>query len=194
MISLYTESTPNPDTLKFVANRMIYAEGSIEIKSTEEANEIPLAKALFESFDFVKTIFIAKNFITVTKATEDEWFEISIPVKEMIKVWLEEGKETFSESFIAPKAEVQLDVPIEEDDVEGKIKAILDKYVRPGVEQDGGNIAFKSFHEGVVSLEMQGACSGCPSASMTLKNGVELLLKKFVPEVKEVISTEEEVK
>lgn len=194
-VSLYTEATPNPNTLKFVANRMLYPSGSIEIKSLAEANEVPLAAALFAAFPFVDNVFIAKNFVTVTKNVSDEWFEINLPVKDLIKTWLEDGKDVFSADFKAKAekeaSEPKLDVEIEEGDIEGKIKAILDKYVQPGVQQDGGNIAFVSFEDGVLNLEMQGSCSGCPSASMTLKNGVETLVKRFVPEVKEVVATEE---
>jgi len=194
IVSIYTEATPNPNTLKFVANRMIFADGSIELKSKTEAKGVLLAEALFDEFPFINNVFIAKNFVTLTKSVEDEWFEISLPVKDLIKTWLQDGKAVFADDFELPKKpEPKLDVEVEEGDIEGKIQAILEKYVRPGVQQDGGNIVFKTFDEesGVVDLEMQGACSGCPSSSITLKNGVETLLKQFIPEVKEVVSSNE---
>ncbi|MGH1335583.1 MAG: NifU family protein [Aureispira sp.] len=191
-VMLYTEQTPNPETLKFVTNQMLYPRkmADFPLDAVELAQEwSPLAAALFE-FDYVKGVYICNNFVTVTKSAELEWAGIMMDLKTFIKNYVEEGKAVMKEGFEEVKS--QLEAEEEEqytgDDAElvTKIKQLLDKYVRPAVEMDGGNIKFHSFDKGVVNVVLQGSCSGCPSSSGTLKVGIEGMLKRMVPEVKSV--------
>ncbi len=191
-VMLYTEQTPNPETLKFVTNQMLYARKMADFPADQKelAQEwSPLATALFE-FDYVKGVYICNNFVTVTKDAEQEWPSIMMELKSFIKSYIEAGKTIVKEGFEAVKAELEAK---EEEQYTGdnaelvtKIKQLLDKYVRPAVEMDGGNIKFHSFEDGVVNVILQGACSGCPSSSGTLKVGIEGMLKRMVPEVKAV--------
>jgi Fe-S cluster biogenesis protein NfuA len=148
-----------------------------------------LATALFE-FEYVKGVYICNNFVTVTKAPELEWPSIMMELKTFIKDYVQEGKEIVKEGYEEVKSQLEAE---EEEQYEGddaelvtKIKQLLDKYVRPAVEMDGGNIKFHSFDKGVVNVILQGSCSGCPSSSGTLKVGIEGMLKRMVPEVKSV--------
>lgn len=191
-VMLYTEQTPNPETLKFVTNQMLYPRKMADFPEEEQelAQEwSPLATALFE-FDYVKGVYICNNFVTVTKDTGQEWPAIMMELKTFIKNYVEEGKEIVKEGFEEVKREQEAQ---EEEQYTGenaelvnKIKQLLDKYVRPAVEMDGGNIKFHSFNEGVVNVVLQGSCSGCPSSTGTLKVGIEGMLKRMVPEVKSV--------
>ena len=182
---LYTEATPNPETLKFVSNRMLLPNVVAEFKSLEESEDSAMARELFH-FPFVKQVFITNNFITVTKTQEQDWADIMLPIKDFIREYLESGKEVIVEGYQPPQQESDLD----DDEIVTKIKEMLITYVKPAVEMDGGNIEFSKYEEGVVTLKMQGACSGCPSSTVTLKSGIEGLLKRMVPEVKEVIAEE----
>lgn len=185
-IEIYTEMTPNPGSQKFVCNRKLIPQNQADFRSTEEAEHSPLASRLFK-LPFVEGVFIAANFVTVTKAEKYEWFEISPEIKEEMKQFLLSGEPVLAASFFEGKEEQK---PTEDQDygegIEGQIKMYLDKYVKPAVEQDGGHIGFKSYDDGVVTLSMQGACSGCPSSMITLKAGIEGLLKRMIPEIKEV--------
>ena len=188
ILELYTESTPNPETLKFVTSRFILKGAVAEFKTKESAEgNSPLALMLFE-IPFIQQVFISNHYISITKKQEYEWFEISPEIKEAIRNYILSGQDFFTKPYYAQLNAVPEVSAVEEDDIDGKIIALLDKYVKPAVEMDGGHIAFKSFDNGVVTLLMQGACSGCPSSSATLKNGVEGLLKRMVPEVTEVIA------
>jgi Fe-S cluster biogenesis protein NfuA len=191
-VMLYTEQTPNPETLKFVTNLMIYPRKMADFKEEQKelANEwSPLAKALFE-FDYVKGIYICNNFVTVTKEASKEWADISMDLKKFIKSFIESDniavKEGFEEEQEKQKAAQEEVYSGEDAEIVTKIKQLLDKYVRPAVEMDGGNIEFHSFDDGVVNVIMQGSCSGCPSSSGTLKVGIEGMLKRMCPEVKSV--------
>ena len=185
-VTIYTESNPNPNSLKFVANFMLMPEGiSRDFPSVEAAAEAPLAKQLFEEFDFVTGVFYMNNFITVTKKEEVEWFEVKGNVQQQIKEWLEAEK-----SIISEEIRDNIDEELTGDDAEAKIKGVLEEYIKPAVEMDGGAIKLASYHEGVVTVTLQGSCSGCPSSTITLKNGIENLLKRMVPEVKEVVAEE----
>ncbi len=185
-VTIYTESNPNPNSLKFVANFMLMPEGiSRDFPSVEAAAEAPLAKQLFEEFDFVTGVFYMNNFITVTKKEEVEWFEVKGNVQQQIKEWLEAEKAIISEEI-----RDNIDEELTGDDAEAKIKGVLEEYIKPAVEMDGGAIKLASYHEGVVTVTLQGSCSGCPSSTITLKNGIENLLKRMVPEVKEVVAEE----
>lgn len=186
VVTIYTESNPNPNSLKFVANFMLIQEGiSRDYPSVESAGEAPLAKALFEKFDFVERVFYMSNFVTVTKSEQAEWFEVKADVQQFIKEYLESGDPVLTE-----KIEKTLDEELTGDDAEAKIKGVLDEYIRPAVEMDGGAITLASYQDGVVTVRLQGSCSGCPSSTITLKSGIENLLKRMVPEVKEVVAEE----
>jgi Fe-S cluster biogenesis protein NfuA len=181
---VYTEATPNPNTLKFITDQTLVEEGSVDFPTASSAESCPLVLDLFR-FDFVKRVFMAANFITVTKSEGMEWVEVSGMIKSLIKGYIEEGKPLFKE--IPKKASNT--VPVEgEPEVITKIKVVLDEYIRPAVEQDGGAINFESFVDGVVKVQLQGSCSGCPSSTVTLKSGIENLLKRMVPEVTEVVA------
>ena len=178
-INVYTESTPNPATMKFIVNKLLI-NGSADFATKESAEKSPFAKELFK-FSFVNGVFFASNFVTVTKTEGTEWNDIEAIVKEFVKGAVE--------SELKVQAEEQTgDVVFEGTESEIKIQQILNDYVRPAVEQDGGAISYKSFNEGVVTVELRGSCSGCPSSTITLKSGIENLLKRMVPEVTEVVS------
>lgn len=177
VITIYAEATPNPESMKFVANKMIFANDSVDFRSADKVEGSPLAEALFE-FPFVKGVFIMNNFVSITKEKEEEWFDLIPKLKAFIKEWLESDKEV-----VTPKA-VKADE--NEDEIVRKIKQLLDDHVKPAVEMDGGAITFQSFDEGVVSVVMKGSCSGCPSSTLTLKAGIENLLKRMIPEVEAV--------
>lgn len=189
-VMIYTESTPNPNTLKFVANRILLPNDAVEFQSIDETAEAPLAKALFELKN-ITNVFISNNFVTISKSEDAVWQEMMLEVKEFLKGYFTEEKTILSKNF--KKAEKQASNTINEDDsdVVIRIKAALDKYVKPAVEMDGGNISFVSFAEGKLTLQLQGSCSGCPSSTVTLKQGIENLLKRFVPEVQEVVAENE---
>ncbi|MBI2269511.1 MAG: NifU family protein [Bacteroidetes bacterium] len=196
-VVIYAESTPNPSAMKFVANRLLVPEGAtVEYKTPAEAKTSPLALQLF-MFSFVKQVFIAGNYITITKNDTVVWEDVIQHARDFIKLFLEEGNAVVNE---LPQKEVATDntfvetksvytehtAPVTE--IETKIVEILEEYIRPAVEQDGGLITFKSFTNGIVTVQMKGSCSGCPSSTLTLKAGIEGLLKRMVPDVKEVVA------
>ncbi len=186
-IEIFTESTPNPSTLKFLFNFMLLPNSILECKSVADSKNSLLAKELLETEE-ISNVFISNNFITLTKSekTDKEWFELTIELKEFFKNFFQSGKEAINADFTAVKKEISKEY---ESEIVKKINILLDKYVKPAVEKDGGNIAYKSFENGRVSVELQGSCSGCPSSTITLKNGIEALLKKMIPEVDEVVAT-----
>jgi Fe-S cluster biogenesis protein NfuA len=178
-INVYTESTPNPATTKFIVNKLLI-NGSVDFATKESAEKSPFAKELFK-FSFVNGVFFASNFVTVTKFEDDNWEDILPILKEFVK------------GAVESELKIQEEEQAEAGDFEGsetevKIQQILHDYVRPAVEQDGGAITYKSFDEGIVTVELRGSCSGCPSSTVTLKAGIENLLKRMVPEVTEVVS------
>ena len=193
-VTVYVEMTPNPSTMKFVANKYLLMTGdSAEFNSKEEAKGYsPLAEELFQ-FPFVKSIFIAANFVTIAKYDNVSWDFVAMGLREFIKNWLAEAKDVLI-MMPTPKAVTKTDdesqplktfEPSEYDDA---IRALLDEYVRPAVENDGGAIDFVGFEEGTVTVALRGSCSGCPSSTATLKGGIENLLKQHLPEVKEVVA------
>lgn len=188
-ILVYTESTPNPGTLKFVANKMILPNGSADFQDADTAQASPLASALFE-FPSVQGVFIASNFITITKDEGSVWHEIIPELRDFIKAYLADENPIVSEEYLKEQAKAQTERAAG-GDIEAQIHDMLEKYVRPAIEMDGGAIRFKSYEEGVVTLTLQGACSGCPSSTLTLKSGIEGMLKRMIPEVKEVVAEEE---
>lgn len=193
-VLLYTEQTPNPESLKFVTNRMLYANNTADFRETDRelAKEwSPLAAELFEQ-PFVRGVYICNNFVTITKEINYDWADVMLRIKSFLKAYVEEGKTILKEGFEAVKAESDKEnqAHYEGDDAEivTKIIDLINTYVKPAVEMDGGNIEFKSYNQGTVTVELQGACSGCPSSTVTLQSGIEGMLKRMVPEVKEVVS------
>ncbi len=187
-ISIYTEMTPNPETMKFVANKLLYPGKSIDLLDAESAKPSPLATEIF-GFPFIKAVFIASNFVTLTKTPETDWNDVIPSVRQFLKEYLEEGKAVVNEEDVAAmKTESGNTVDADDTDVVKRIKELLDNYVRPAVEMDGGAIQFKSYDAGVVNLMLQGSCSGCPSSMITLKAGIEGMMKRMIPEVKEVVA------
>jgi Fe-S cluster biogenesis protein NfuA len=192
-IEVYAEVTPNPSAMKFGTNKSLTAT-DVEYKNIEEASKSsPLAQALF-GFSFVKGVFISENYISITKFDVVEWNDVYAEVRNFISTYLQDNKTIIKE---LPKTESTTKKEKEEattdglDGTPGKIIAILDEYIRPAVASDGGNIAFKSYDEEskVVSVILQGACSGCPSSTITLKNGIETMLKEMLPnEISEVVA------
>jgi Fe-S cluster biogenesis protein NfuA len=174
-VHIYLESNPNPNSLKFVANEMLVPEGlSFDFPDAESASISLLAQELF-TYPYVDRVFFASNFITVTKKEDVEWLEIQNTVKEHIKSFLEEGK------YILEMSEPEADSNEEETETVKKIKTILEEYIRPAVEQDGGAITYHSFQDGIVKVKLQGSCSGCPSSMVTLKAGIENLFTRMMP-------------
>ena len=182
-ISIYAESTPNPSVLKFVCNKSLVAS-SYEFESIEDAKISPLATKLFH-YPFVKSVFLDANYISITKFDIVEWNDITTELREFLKSFLEESNEVINASAISTpeKNESNLDEEFETlDETSKEIINILEEYVKPAVASDGGNIQFKSYNEvsKVVKVILQGACSGCPSSTYTLKNGIENMLKEML--------------
>jgi Fe-S cluster biogenesis protein NfuA len=190
VVSIYTEMTPNPETMKFVANKLLFPGKSVDFKDEESASASPLAMQLF-SFPFIKSVFIASNFVTLTKTDDTEdWQDVIPSVKQFLKEYLEEGNVIINEEELAArKSESSNEIQLDDGDVVKRIKELLENYVKPAVEMDGGAIQFLSYEEGTVNLMMQGSCSGCPSSMITLKAGIEGMMKRMIPEVKEVVAT-----
>lgn len=202
-VNIYTELTPNPNSMKFVADVMLLEGGSVEYRSKAEALNCPLASQLFD-FSGITGVFITSNFITISKTTELDWFEVSNILREFIKGFLMSEEKLFivspfDENHIPVKSEVitpPQQIPVNEDmqpvehdpEAEKKIIELLEEYIRPAVEGDGGAIHFKSYENGTVNVILKGACSGCPSSTVTLKAGIENLLKRMVPGVREVVA------
>ena len=182
-VTVYAESTPNPSVLKFVANKNLVPT-SFEFNSIEEAKLSPFATALFQ-FPFVKSVFIDKNYVSITKFDVIEWEEITLELRTFIKNYIEQKKDMISNNAAEShdKTTVQLDKVYEGlDDTSKEIINILEEYIRPAVASDGGNIAFESYNPEtkLVKVILQGACSGCPSSTITLKNGIENMLKQMM--------------
>ena len=202
-VTVYSEMTPNPSTMKFVANKYLLPTGaSVEFENKAAAKGFsPLAEALFD-FPFVSKVFIAVNFVTVAKTDNVPWDFITMELREFIREWISFGKEV----LIAMPDQIQLDTtPNAANDAEATnskavpthfaaselddaIIDLLDQYVRPAVANDGGAIDFLGFEEGKVTVMLKGSCAGCPSSTATLKGGIENLLKQHLPEVKEVVA------
>jgi Fe-S cluster biogenesis protein NfuA len=189
IVSIYTEMTPNPETMKFVANKLLYPGKSIDFPDEASAAPSPLAKELF-AFPFIRSVFIASNFVTLTKTPETQWEEVIPTVREFLKQYLEEGKVVINEDQVVVKTDTNT-VNADDSDVVKRIKELLENYVKPAVEMDGGAISYKGYDNGTVKLMLQGSCSGCPSSMITLKAGIEGMMKRMIPEVKEVVAEAE---
>jgi len=189
--SIYAELTPNPNTMKFVSDRVIFSsDNPVEYKTVSEAiGSSELAQQLF-AFPFVKGVFIASNFVTVTKNPDLSWDMITFELREFIREFLvkhESAVESIPEpEIIAEEVKNQPAEPVEPSEYDEAIRQLLDQYVKPAVESDGGAIDFVSFKDGVVKVQLRGSCSGCPSSTMTLKDGIQNLLTAELPVVKAV--------
>ena len=186
MYQIYAEMTPNPAVMKFVSSKMLM-DGFVEVKSRDEAADVPLATAIFNEFDFAKEVFISDNFVAVTKNVSVEWHEVMVAVRAFIAEYLQNGG-TIS-NLQPEKHESPVENLINRDytETEQKISDILNEYVAPAVEGDGGKISLMEYVAETKTARMllQGACSGCPSSTATLKGGIENVLKQFVPELVE---------
>lgn len=195
-VTVYAEMTPNPTTMKFVVNKHLLGTGdSVEFNSMAEAKGYsPLAEELF-NLPFVQGVFIASNFVTITKTDNLSWDFITMQLREFVRDWIAEGKDVLiqmpapnaakTEESEKPRKEY---APSEYDDA---IRHLLDEFVRPAVESDGGAIDFRGFEDGIVTVVLRGSCAGCPSSTATLKGGIENLLKQHLPDVKEVVAENE---
>jgi Fe-S cluster biogenesis protein NfuA len=186
--------TPNPSSLKFVADRFIIENNDIaEFESLDSTiGKSALAEKLF-SFPFVKSVFIMSNFVTVSKSADVDWDLVKNELREFIQRHLMESKLAVATDFIgAGSSDAAESTPTVQhnisNEMDEKIAGILDEYVKPAVERDGGAIHFQNFTEGVVTVSLKGSCSGCPSSTVTLKSGIETLLKSMLPEVQEVVA------
>ncbi|QIE60171.1 NifU family protein [Rasiella rasia] len=183
-VTVYAESTPNPAVVKFVANKPLVS-GIFEFKNIEDTKEAPLAAALF-NFPFVNEIFMSANYISITKYNVVEWEEVTMQLREFITNYIAEDKVILNDAMLEKQEEQKENTSISEEkersEFDQEIIAILDEYVKPAVASDGGNIAFDSFNEETktVKVILQGACSGCPSSTVTLKNGIETMLKEML--------------
>jgi len=196
---IYAEATPNPATMKFVANHLLVDDGLVyDFKSATDASKSPLAKQLF-TFPFIHGVFLTQNFVSLSKSEDVEWNEIMLEVREYLSNYLNAGQPVLSENAI-PKTAEQSDELVDrgqsdhnkaETPIEEKIIEILDDYVRPAVEGDGGAIHYSSYSDGKLTVVLKGACSGCPSSTVTLKQGIQALFERMLPEVKEVIAEEQ---
>ncbi|MES2591040.1 MAG: NifU family protein [Bacteroidota bacterium] len=196
-VVIYAESTPNPASMKFVANRLLVENGATaQYLSKAETKGSPLASKLFD-FPFVKAIFLTSNFVTVSKTDAVQWEEVTQELRDFIRLYINEGNPIITElpktempvdNTFAAKKEVFTEHRAPSTETEVKIVETLEQYIRPAVEGDGGSITFKSFIDGIVTVQLRGSCSGCPSSSITLKAGIEALLKRMIPEVKEVVA------
>jgi Fe-S cluster biogenesis protein NfuA len=201
-VTVYSEMTPNPSTMKFVSNKYLLPTGaSVEFENKAAAKGFsPLAEALFD-FPFVSKVFIAVNFITIAKTDNVPWDFITMELREFIREWIAFEKEV----LIAMPTQIQLEEQVDNSDdsqptqssksvsfqpseFDDAIIDLLDQYVRPAVANDGGAIDFLGYEEGKVTVMLKGSCAGCPSSTATLKGGIENLLKQHLPEVKEVVA------
>lgn len=180
---IQTESTPNPATLKFLPGRAVMEKGTANFADVSEAESSPLALTLFAN-EGVLGVFLGSDFITVSKAPNKEWDVMKPLILGAIMEHFQSGRP------VVEASEAAGDGAADEGGVVGQIKELIDTRVRPAVAQDGGDIIYKGFEDGVVYLHMQGACAGCPSSTMTLKHGIENMLRYYVPEVQEVRAVE----
>lgn len=183
---IQTETTPNPQTLKFIPGRDVLVDGTAMYNNEEEAKDSPLALALFDVAD-VRAVFLGSDFISVTKDENVEWTLIKPVVLTTIMEHFVAGKPVIADAMSAKPAHSGGE---DDSEIVQQIKELLDTRVRPAVAEDGGDIVYRGFEDGVVLLELHGACSGCPSSTMTLKQGIENMLQHYIPEVQSVEAVE----
>lgn len=192
LYTIYAESTPNPTTMKFVANKKL-VNHSVEAKSPEEAKKINIAQKLF-MFPFVENVFLSNNFISITKNRSVEWEDIAMQLREFILDFINNNKIEILDNSKNNSINLNKTKKIKQSnkEIDSKIISLIDNYIKPAVESDGGAIEFHSFENGTVTVVLKGSCSGCPSSQATLKNGVEQLLKdKVGDKIKEVVALNE---
>lgn len=185
--TLYAEMTPNPNVMKFVANQFV-TDITVEVKSRGEAKKVPIATALFNAFSFIKEVFIQENYFSIMASELVDWQLEALEIRQFILSYLQEGGTIVEKDFIQPKSEIEQEIENKVyTSTEQKIQKILEEYIKPAVSNDGGNIALIEFDEDTKTARMllQGACSGCPSSTITLKNGIEAMLKEMMPNVVE---------
>ena len=187
-LHVYAKTTPNPATMKFAVNLPLLPNQSAECTSAEMAGTDDLIWALFR-FSYIKSVYIASNFVTLTKVEGIEWYEYMNEIRTYIRDFLEAGNPVLTK--MPPKKLAIHPVgqePLPESEIDAKITEILDEYIRPAVEQDWGEIAYRGFKDGIVYVAMRGSCAGCPSSTLTLKAGIEQLLKRMIPGVEQVVA------
>ena len=194
-VTIYAEMTPNPASMKFVANKHILIDATVNFFSQAEAKGYsPLAEELF-NFPFVKGVFISANFVTITKMETLNWDFVLMDLREFLKNWLTEGKDVLIRMpEPKPVESTKADMPKKvyaPSEFDQAIVDLLDEYIRPAVEGDGGAIDFRSYEDGVVTVLLKGYCAGCPSSTATLKGGIEMLLKQYIPEITSVVAENE---
>jgi len=182
---IQTEETPNPATLKFLPSRDVMGQGTLEIADKRAAASSPLGEALFE-IEGVKGVFLGRDFITVTKASDKGWPALKPPILAAIMDHFTNNRPVVLDPAAHAKIEAENAPSEDEGEVAKQIREILDVKVRPAVAQDGGDITFQSYEDGIVYLNLKGSCAGCPSSTATLKAGIENMLKHYIPEIKEV--------
>ena len=178
---MHAERTPNPNSIKWVLGQTVAdVVGSASFSQTVKMEISPLASPILD-LDGVEGVYLGPTFITVTKAEGVEWTDLAAPIVAEIKAWVGTGQSAFGPAFEPPERG-------DDDAITAKIRLILERDIRPYVEQDGGEIVFAGYHDGVVEVVLQGACAGCPSSSITLKMGIEARLKEEIPEVRSVVA------
>ena len=179
-VSIYGESTPNPSVMKFVANKKLVSE-SVEFKNIDEAKHSPFAQKLFH-FAYVKDVFMSENYVSITKFDIKSWDEVMMEIREFVRTFIENGN-TIIEHYPSKDTNKKSTSPGNKNPLDDQIISILDEYIKPAVTSDGGNIQFDSYDPSKKSVQviLQGACSGCPSSTLTLKNGIENMLKEMMP-------------
>lgn len=191
LVEVYAESTPNPNVQKFVTNQLLTNQ-HIELSSPEQAVAVPLAKELFE-FPFVKEVFLSDNYVSIQKTGDLDWFEINTTLRDFLKEYLQSDRRVVAENYVPTSSsdgKRKTEYTPTNDDVSKQIIGVLEEYIKPAVAGDGGNIQFLSYAPDTkeVNVLLQGACNGCPSSTITLKNGIESTLKQLLPGKVEIVN------
>lgn len=196
-VTVYAEMTPNPDVMKFVTNKVLNPGAPLDYSTSDDSSGCPLAEAIL-NFPFVENVFVSSNYVSVMKNDKIEWDMVVIETRQFISDHIGQGKEIIKKDALQPHAikEEQLETKkgdsvrfnVSTSDLDEQIIDALNEYIRPAVESDGGSIDFVEFKDGIVKVALRGACSGCPSSTVTLKQGIEGLLCRMFPDVKEVVS------